>query len=68
MIAIDPPITFRPVPFGLDPEPLGSDRFALMLSREDAARPRPAHVSRFGRAKLVAGDPAGAPAPGATAV
>ncbi len=67
MIPIDPPITFRPSPSGHDPEPLGSDRFALMVSRavEDAARPAPAQASRFDREGPIAVRRARTPAPGA---
>ncbi len=37
---IDPPITFCPTSIGRDPEPLGSDRFATMMSRAaEAAAP-----------------------------
>ena len=69
MIPIDPPITFRPSSFGRDPEPLGSDRFALMISRaiEDAALSGPA-AARFNRASPAAADPAGTPPPPAIAV
>ena len=45
---IDPPITYRPDLPGADPEPIGSDRFEWLLTREVEHAP-PAVPRRFVR-------------------
>jgi len=65
LVSIPPPITFQFSGLGVDPEPIGSDRLALLLSRHVeeletgrrpravAARPRPHDARRAHDAGLL---------------